>query len=76
MTTEESKVAKEEKMVVLFDKMDKETPGAFRYIEVTEDGAPVPSDEEGRKVGGLYFRRTAWPKGAPKRVRVTIEVVS
>lgn len=52
--------------------IEKQTPGAVRYMEVDEDGRPVKNGNQ--KIGTLYFRKTAFPSGQyPDPIKVTVE---
>lgn len=51
--------------------LEKETPGAVRYMEVNSDGDKV-TNADGAKIGSLYIRKDALKGTVPKGLRVTI----
>ena len=50
-----------------------ETPGAFRYREINDDGQQIKGDEEGAQLGDIYLRKVAVPGPAPDKITLTIE---
>ena len=54
-------------------KLEKETKGALRYQEVDEKGEVI--EQAWAKIGTLYVRKSAFPRGAafPQLLRVTVE---
>lgn len=53
--------------------LEKETKGAYRYMEVDADGKPV--DQVWAKLGTQYIRKTAFERdNAPRKLTVTVEV--
>lgn len=53
-------------------KLEKQTPGAVRYMEV--DGGGVKRDiAGGASIGILYIRKTAITGDIPQNLKVTIE---
>lgn len=68
-------------LVVRFELLN-ETPGAYRYQEVGDNGTPLVNDADGAHIGGLYLRKAALMAGAflgdegddaPKAVKITVE---
>jgi hypothetical protein len=53
-------------------RLEKETAGAYRYQEIDASGAPV--EQVWAKVGTLYVRKTALPRGAKAPTMVTLTV--
>lgn len=49
--------------------LEKETPGALRYLEVDVHGNPVKS---GYRIGTLYLRKSGFLDGYPKAIRVEV----
>lgn len=37
--------------------LEKETPGALRYLEIDSDGTPLKNDVSGAHIGTLYIRK-------------------
>lgn len=67
--------------VIRFELLN-DTPGAVRYQEVDDNAMPLVSDEDGVRIGGLYFRKHALGKLSgeyasdgkfPKAVKITVE---
>ena len=50
----------------------KETKGAIRWQEVNTQGEDLDIGV-GAVVGSFYTRKSAWPNGWPKGLRVTVE---
>ena len=46
---------------------ERETPGTYRFME--------NGDKETHRIGTLYVKKSAFPKGAPKGLRVSVEEV-
>jgi hypothetical protein len=51
--------------------LEKETPGAVRYMEVDEKGVEV--DREFIVIGTIYIRKTALKGRIPATLKITIE---
>jgi len=51
--------------------LEKETPGAIRYMEVDAEGNQVTM-AEGAKIGTLYMRKVAFGKAVPKSITVSV----
>jgi hypothetical protein len=56
-------------------KLEKETKGALRYQEIDENGEAI--EAPGAKIGVLYIRKSAFPRGSawPEELRVSVETV-
>jgi hypothetical protein len=54
-------------------KLEKETRGALRYLEVDENGELI--EQPWAKIGSLYVRKSAFGHGAvyPQTLRVVVE---
>jgi hypothetical protein len=54
-------------------KLEKETNGALRYMQVTEEGKPYGA-EAGAELGSVYVRRTAFKDGSvPQKLTMIIQ---
>lgn len=53
--------------------LERETTGALRYMQVTEDGAPF-SIGEGAQMGTSYIRKSAFGKNVPKAISIEVTV--
>jgi hypothetical protein len=55
-------------------KLEKETRGALRYVEVDEKGEVI-LEHASAKIGSLYMRKSAFESGAayPQTLRVIVE---
>lgn len=51
--------------------LEKETPGALRYMEVDGEGEQVTM-QDGAKIGTLYMRKVAFGKAVPTSIIVTV----
>lgn len=49
----------------------KETPGAFQYREVDDDG-DVITDFKEAKIGSIYLRKDAVGENGPKKITITV----
>lgn len=56
--------------------LERETKGAYRYMEV--DGSGNPVEQVWAKLGTQYIRKTSFPQGtpAPRKLTVTVEVTA
>lgn len=57
--------------------LERTTPGAIRFMEVSDENMPRITDDQGACVGTIYFRKKgiakAGVKGEPKMAKVTVE---
>lgn len=63
--------ATEASTVAVTMNLEKETPGAIRYMEVDAKGNQVTM-ADGAKIGTLYMRKVAFGKAVPKSISVTV----
>ena len=61
-------------MIKTYSRIEKETKGAYRYSEITEEGRDKPM-AEGAAIGTLYIRKAALPNGEPKVLAVVIDEI-
>ena len=56
-------------------KLEKETRGALRYLEVDENGEVI--EQAWAKIGSLYVRKSAFERDAayPQALRIIVETV-
>lgn len=53
--------------------LEKQTPGAIRFVEVDDNG--TPKKQKDATIGTLYFRKSAFPDGQyPQAIVVSISV--
>jgi hypothetical protein len=52
-------------------KVEKETKGAVRYMQVTKDGKDYPQ-AAGAELGSVYIRKTAFKGETPERITMVV----
>ena len=62
-----AKAAVGAKYCVMGFSYEKETPGTYRFQETGE--------KDSRHIGRLYVKKSAFPKGPPKELKVTVEAI-
>lgn len=60
------------KMIVRMT-LEKTTPGAVRYQEISSDGQPVKQTDPGCVFGTIYIRKSGISGEVPKNICVTVD---